>query len=117
MRNGQAVDIVVVDQMNVPTMPVTWLEFAHLPFGKKENKVAICWFFDGKRVAAGIHIPSKGLTLATPNDWVYENSLSINFKFIQNDEIKEKVKFLRHEDGRDVYLDFSTGKEVFVGRP
>jgi hypothetical protein len=27
------------------------------------------------------------------------------------------LKFLRHQDGLDVYLDLSTGKEVFVGRP
>ena len=33
------------------------------------------------------------------------------------EEMQEKLKFLRHEDGTDVYVDRSTGKEVYIGRP
>ena len=53
--------------------------------------------------------------LATPDGWTYDDSLSANFKFVENGE-SEKLKFLRHEDGTDVYLDLSRGKEVYVGR-
>jgi len=31
--------------------------------------------------------------------------------------MQESLKFLRQENGTDVYLDLSTGKEVYVGRP
>lgn len=117
VRDGQAVDIAVVDQMRGPTMPAEWLEFSHLTLGGTKNKVAACWLFEGPRIAAGIHMPAKGMTLATPDGWTYENSLSANFKFVENEEMQEKLKFLRHEDGTDVYLDRSTGEEVYVGRP
>lgn len=117
VRNGQAVDIAVVDQMRGPTMPAEWLEFAHLSLGETGNRVAACWLFEGPRIAAGIHMPGKGMTLATPDGWTYDDSLSANFKFVGNDEMNEKLEFLRHENGNDVYLDLSTGKEVYVGRP
>ena len=116
LHNGQAVDIVVVDQMRGPTVPVDWLEFARISFDETGNKVAACWLFEGPRIAAGIHMPAKGITIATPDGWTYENSLSANFKFVENEEMQEKLKFLRQEQGTDVYLDLATGKEVFVGR-
>lgn len=115
--DGQAVDITVVDQMRGPTMPAEWLEFARLSLGGTENKVAACWHYKGPRIAAGIHMPAKGMTLATPDGWTYNESLSANSKFVENDEMEKKLKFLRHENGTDVYLDRSTGKEVYIGRP
>jgi hypothetical protein len=51
-----------------------------------------------------------------PAGWTYEDSLSAGFQFVANEEMDEKLKFLRHEDGMDVYQNLSTGKEVFVGR-
>jgi len=116
-RNGQTVDIAIVDQMRGSTMPSEWLEFAHLSLGETGNKVAACWLFERPRIASGIQMPARGMSLATPDGWTYEESLSANFKFVENDEMDEKVKFLRHEEGTDVYLDPSTGKEVYVGRP
>lgn len=60
--------------------------------------------------------PGDEMTLSTPEGWCYENSLSANFNYVANEEMKEKLKFLRHNDGLDVYLDLSTGKEVYIGR-
>lgn len=116
-HDGQAVDIAVVDQMHGPTMPAEWLEVARLFLDGTENKVAACWLFDGSRIAAGVHIPANGVTLATPDGWTYDDSLSANFKFAEIEEIEEKLKFMRHENGMDVYLNRSTGEEVYVGRP
>lgn len=117
VRDGHAVDMAVVDQMRGPTVPVDWLEFAHLSLGEDEGKVAACWKFEGPRVGSGTHVPVGGMTLATPDWWTYKDSLSANFKFVGNDELEEKVKYLRNENGVDVYLDLSTGKEVYIGRP
>jgi len=119
VKNGQALDIAVVDQMRGPTMPADWLEFAHIPFGETGNKVAACWLFEEPRITSGIHMSAKDfpeMPLATPDGWTYDHSLSANFKFVGNGERSEKLKFLRHEDGTDVYLDLSRGKEVYVGR-
>lgn len=37
-------------------------------------------------------------------------------KFAVNNEIHEKLKFLRHEDGMDVYLASSSEEELYVSR-
>jgi hypothetical protein len=50
--------------------------------------------------------------LAVPNDWSFEQSISKEFLFIKNEERSRRLKFLRHEDGADYYLDTETGKEV-----
>jgi hypothetical protein len=41
--------------------------------------VALCWLFDGPRVAAGVHLPKSSLDLAIPKGWTYEGSLSDRF--------------------------------------
>jgi uncharacterized protein YdhG (YjbR/CyaY superfamily) len=116
VRNGKAIDIAVVDQMCGPTVPAEWLEFARLPLGDTGGEVAACWLYEGPRFAGGPHMPAREMTIATPDGWTYEGSLSADFKFVGNAEMDEKLKFLRHEEGTDVYLDLSTGKEVYVGR-
>lgn len=117
VKNGHAVDIAVVDQMRGPTLPAEWLEFAHLSLGHTGGRVAACWLFEGPRIASGTHMPAGDMTLTTPNGWTYEDSLSANFAFVENDALEEKMEYLRHDNGTDVYLDLSTGEEVFVGRP
>ena len=84
-RNRQAVDIAVVDQVNGPTLPNSWLEFARLSLTGSDNKVSACWLFEGKRNGAGIHMPSMQMSLATPEGWRYEDSLSANFKFVPDE--------------------------------
>lgn len=115
VRDGHPVDIAVVDQMRGPTIPAEWIEYARLTLGTSGNKVAACWLYDGNRVAAGIHMPAQSMSLATPDGWRYEDSLSANFKFVDNDEFDEKLEFLRSDDGVDVYRDRQTGREVFLG--
>lgn len=82
--NGKALDIAVVDQMRGPTVPAEWLEFAHLALSGNGGQVAACWLFEGPRIAAGTHMSAKGGSLATPEGWTYEDSLSANFKFVEN---------------------------------
>lgn len=117
LRDGRAVDVAVVDQIRGPTMPAEWLEFAHLSLGETGNTVAACWLYEESRIGTGTHFSGGPMELATPEGWAYENSLSANFKFVGNEELEDKMKFLRQEDGVDVYLDLSTGEEVYVGRP
>lgn len=116
MRNNQAAEIAVVDQLRGPTMAVEWLEFAHLYLGNTGDKVAACWLCEGPRTAVGLRIPATDMTLATPESWTYEESLSAKFRYVGDDEIDDQLDFVRHEDGRDVYRDRATGREVYVGR-
>ena len=83
------------------------------PFGKTGGKVAACWLFEGPRSAAGIHLPGKSIDLATPNGWTFEGSISERFSFVPNEDVAVRLKYLRTEGGLDVFLDTSTGREVF----
>jgi|GEM_PF-185339 len=103
-KDGEAVDFAVVDQLRGPTIPTSWLEF-----GKLETdgmKVSACW-------PAG-QSPTK---IAFPEGWKYEGSLSAKPGFAAGNTIDDRLKFLRRENGIDVYLDLRSGKEVFMGRP
>ena len=94
-------------------MPCDWLEFARIPHGEEGGHVAACWIFEGPRVAEGIHLPGRGLELSTPEGWTYEGSLSERFSFVPADDVQVRLKFLRTENGVDVFLDAVTGQEVF----
>ena len=115
VQEGCCEDIAVVDQVRGPTMRIDWLEYAQIPFGDTGGKVAACWLFEGPRVAAGIHMPGRGLEVATPAGWRYEDSLSAKFTFIPTDQAQSRLRFLRNEGGVNVFLDTTTGKEVHGG--
>ena len=94
-------------------MPCEWLEFTHIPFGKSGGKVAACWVFEGPKLAAGVHFPGNRIDLAAPRGWTFEGSLSQRFTFVSGEDIANRLKYLRTERGLDVFLDASTGREVF----
>ncbi len=93
----------VVDQQRGLAAPCDWAEFGHVD--KDNNSIAAC------RAVDGLNSP-----LLMPDGWVYEVSLSQTFGFAPTEHIDKSLKFLRHEDGLDVYYNALTGKEVFVGR-
>lgn len=115
VQNQKPIDITVVDQRQGPTLPTEWLEFVRLPMNNG-NEVAACWLMDTPRFSADVHLTSLNMQLATPQGWHYENSLSASTKFVANEEKLEKLKFLRQEDSKDIYLDISSGIEVFATR-
>ncbi len=92
LRNGQAADIAIVDQLCGPTTPTEWLEFAYLPFEGPEDTVAACWLFEGPQILAGIgtHLPGLKFQLFTPVGWDYEDSLSKYPQFLTRECIQEK---------------------------
>ncbi len=98
-----AVDLVVVDQVMGPTIPCSWVEFGSVQL--KDGKVSACQL-------AG----SRDRNVACPVGWKYSGSLSEKFGFVPNGAMSETMKFLRRENGVDVYLDLTSGKEVYMGR-
>jgi hypothetical protein len=112
LSKSKCVDIAVVDQQRGSTEPCDWLEFSRIPFGKDGGHIAACWLFEGKRVGAGLHLPSDRFEVATPSGWTYEGSLSERFSFVRNEAVQGRLKYLRTDDGIDVFLDTLTGREV-----
>lgn len=105
LRAGEAIDIAVADQMRGLTSQCSWLEFGHVDIGAK-----------GQRVAACRLIGSQVMEVVTPPGWEFEGSLSSTYGFVPSEHVEKEMKFLRHENGLDVYLNRLTGKEVYVGR-
>jgi hypothetical protein len=58
-------------------------------------------------------LPSDRFEVATPSGWTYEGSLSERFSFVPNEAVQGRLKYLRTDDGIDVFLDTSTGREVY----
>jgi hypothetical protein len=116
LSQAKCVDIAVVDQQRGPTEPCEWLEFARIPFGKEGARVAACWLFEGPSMVAGPHVPGLEFDLAAPSGWTYEGSLSERFTFVPNEDVQERLEYKRTENGIDVFLDTSTGREVYKPR-
>jgi len=118
-RPEQAVlDFVVVDQQTGPAVPCGWIEFAELPFdpGGPEAKVSACWLFEEPRMTVGIHMRGREFSLAAPDGWEYEDSLSHRFTWVPLENADRRLKLLRTEGNLEVLLDLETGKEVYRGR-
>ncbi|MBK9214639.1 MAG: tetratricopeptide repeat protein [Chloracidobacterium sp.] len=100
---GKTVDISVVDQVRGFTTPSPWLEFGDLE--KDGNLVKACWITG-----------TEPNYVFTPRGWNYEGSLSQKPGFVPKEEFDQKLKFLREENGLEVYLDLQTNEERYVGR-
>lgn len=102
-RDNKCIDLAVVDQLQGPTVDCDWLEFGHVELNG--NQVAAC------------HLSgSEDNTIITPEGWKFEESLSAKHTFVPNESVDENLKFLRSEDGMDVFLNLRTGKKVYIGR-
>jgi hypothetical protein len=102
---GAAVDLVVVDQMRGPAVPCEWIEWGTIRMNTAGEKVTVCRRNDGKEQQ-----------LYTPEGWTFEGSLSQRFGFVEAGAPDERYRFVRTEDGIDVYFDTATRREVYVGR-
>ena len=105
LRDGEAIDIAVVDQTRGLTSKCAWLEFSHVNMDGS-----------GPRIAACRLVGSRVNQVVTPPDWKYEDSLSSTFGFVPSEHAAKGMKYLRHENGLDVYLNPITGQEMYVGR-
>lgn len=101
---GQTKDIAVVDQIRGFAIPSPWLSFGEL--AKDGNNVKVCWLSS-----------TDPNFIFTRRGWEFEGSLSQKAGFVASEDVEKKLRFLRNENGLDVYLDLETGKEVYLGRP
>jgi hypothetical protein len=84
VEDGKAIDIAICDQQRGLTTDCDWLEFYRLSI--EDGKVGAAWMFEGERIAAGVHMQSTNMQLATPHDWKFKDSLSEKFQFVPNNE-------------------------------
>jgi hypothetical protein len=91
VEDGVAQDIVVLDQHRGPTAQCDWIGF---------NQNA-----DGNSIAWLVGHPRGDMA-------VYDNWTPNNMIF-RDGQVGETMKFLREENGLDVYLDLETGQECF----
>ena len=56
------------------------------------------------------------MEVVAPPGWEFTGLLSSTYGFVPSEHAEKGMKFLRHENGLDVYLNPITGKEVYVGR-
>jgi hypothetical protein len=104
LKDGNSQDILVADQMQGPTTPCDWAEFGRIDIEP------------GRPVSAIQLKASASKKIFYPDGWSYEKSLSGSFGFVPARAQDKSLKFLRHENGLDIYLNVLTGKEVFIGR-
>lgn len=104
---GDTSDIAVADQMRGFTTKCSWAEFGRISVGANRNQ----------EISACRLIGSEEMQVFTPPGWKFEGSLSQTYGFVPKSQAPQAgLKFLRHENGLDVYFDALSGKEVFVGR-
>lgn len=97
-------DIAVVDQIRGFTVPTDWLKFGEVE--KDGNRVKACWL-----------VTEEPGHIFARRGWAFEGSLSARSGFVESDDLEERVRFLRQENGLEVFLDLETGKEFYLGRP
>lgn len=106
LQDEQVADIVVVDQMRGPLAQCDWIEFGHVSLdGDVKKRIAV------------VRLKGSVLsTVLTPDGWQFESSLSASYSFVPSPATEKALRFLRNENGLDVYWSELSGKEVYVGR-
>lgn len=104
--DGQAIDIIVIDQLRGPAAQCDWVESGTIPLdGDPKRKVAIV------RLKG-----DRATVFVAPENWVYEESLSCSFGFVPSEHKDKSLTFLTHENGCDVYLNHLTDELNYIGR-
>lgn len=103
LEKGEAQDIAVADQQRGLTVGCSWAECGSVEI-------------DGNTIKACRAVRDESDKVISPDGWQYEGSLSQTYAFAPTEHVDKSLKFLRHEDGLDVYLNTLTGKEVYLGR-
>ena len=87
------------------TSKCTWLEFGQVHMSGEGRRAAVCRM-----------VGSQLTKVVTPPSWEFEGSLSSTFGFVSSDLAAKGMRYRRHENGLDVYINPITGKEMYVGR-
>jgi len=103
--DGNAIDVCVVDQLQGPTARCAWLEYLHMDI-----------YGDGETIYTAVcrEVGDHRNDVSTPGSWDIRASLTRNHQWISNQEMRDRLELMRHENGVNVFRDRSTGKEVYL---
>ena len=105
-EDERSLDFVWVDQLKGQASECDWITIGKVPIDEAgENRIGVALY-------AGSEDPQ----LSVPDEWTYQASLSQQYGVIGSGG-ERSLKFLRHEDGNDVFFSTLTDCEVYVGRP
>ncbi len=104
-KDERAVDFVWVDQLKGPISECDWITVGKITIDEAGDN----------RVGVALYAGSEDPKLYLPEGWTYEASLSQQYG-ITGPGGDKSLKFLRHEDGNDVFFNVLTGGEVYMGR-
>jgi len=103
VNDGEYDEIAVVVQFRGFILPCEWLECLDVKIFEGDQKLMVCQIKDS--AFSGVFCP---------RGWDYETSFSKRVVMVESEGTEKRMKFLRHEDGVDFYLDTLTGQEVFI---
>jgi hypothetical protein len=98
LRDGRAVDIVVVDQLRGPTSVCDWIAA-----GRHADGYAAAWLAHT--------VPGW---FAHPKGWTVDQSAQM--RFVSNEEADERILGLSRDENLETVLDYETGKQLYIGR-
>ena len=83
-RNGECVDIVVIDQRQGPTLKCNWIAHSVLEVDDGDMKcmVRVCWLSSDRHPGFGTRVPSLQFDIAMPPGWRVSGSLSQSHVFV-----------------------------------
>ncbi len=105
--DGICKDIAVLDQLRGLTIPCDWADFGRIFIDQAQTqKISAC------RLKG-----SSQKIVSYPDGWEYDNSLSKDYHFVENEKVGQELEFIRKEGGVSVYRHLPTGKIVYSGSP
>lgn len=105
--DGKCLDIAVLDQQRGFTISCDWADFGGIFIDRAQTqKISAC------RLRG-----SSLRCVCYPDGWEYENSLSKDYHFVQNEKVGQELEFIRKEGGVSAYRHLPTGKIVYSGSP
>ena len=105
LHQGKAQDLVIIDQTRGLKTACDWIEFEIVDWeGDPQKKVSACHLADRKIDQ-----------ILTPDGWNYDESLSKHFGFVPTENRYERLVFIEQKNGCNVYIDLTSGREVFIG--
>ena len=120
--NERETDVVVVDQLSGLLASCNWLECYRMRIDDHSWVTVACLsdasLTDPEQLSQENPSNDKDRReeLFVPPGWGFHGSLSDSGKFVATDEIPRRLRFLREEDGLDVYWDADLQREMYIGR-
>jgi tetratricopeptide (TPR) repeat protein len=101
---GNAQDLVVVDQLRGSMSKCDWIEYGQVEIG-------------GNRVAIARLAGDPAARMIAPPGWTYEESLTHKHRFVPLEQANSSLKFLHYKDGMHIYFDPTSHQRFYSPQP